>query len=108
MTQTPPAQPRSIPGPPLAWLLLGVATVLRFYHLGHQSLWVDEYASLLSSHPYVPLGWADLWENLHGPLHALSLHLLVNWIGLNTVTLRLPTAVAGVLTVAAMFRLGER
>ncbi len=90
------------------WLLLGIALLLRFYHLGHQSIWVDEYTSYLCALPYDHMTFHDLWENLHGPLHALALHAVMRWIGVNTVTLRLPTALAGALTVGVMYRVGER
>ena len=52
-----------IPGQPVAWLLLLVATLLRFYHLGHQSIWVDEYTSFLVAKPFGPLSLFDLSEN---------------------------------------------
>lgn len=101
-------QPRTLPGPPIAWLLLGIALLLRFYHLGHQSIWVDEYTSFLCAIPYDHMTFHDLWENLHGPLHALALHGVMRWIGVNTVTLRLPTALAGAAAVGVMYRVGER
>ena len=97
---TEPNPPRTIPGPPLAWALLGVALLLRFFHLGHQSIWVDEYTSFLCAIPYRHLSFHDLWENLHGPLHAATIHYLVRWMGVNTVTLRLSTHSAGGLTQA--------
>jgi mannosyltransferase len=103
-----PLEPRSLPGPALAWLLLAVATLLRFYHLGHQSIWVDEYTSFLCANPYGTLTVADLWENLHGPLHAAAIHVLTRWIGINAVVLRLPTAIAGVALVAVVYRVAER
>jgi mannosyltransferase len=110
MKPTPPLspQPRSIPGPALAWILLGTATLLRFYHLGHQSIWVDEYTSYLCATAYDKLTLPVLWENLHGPLHAVAVHMIVKWMGANTVVLRLPTALAGAFSVAVMFRVAER
>ncbi|MBI5837823.1 MAG: glycosyltransferase family 39 protein [Candidatus Eisenbacteria bacterium] len=107
-TQNQPPQPRSLPGPGLAWLLLGLATLLRFYHLGRQSIWVDEYTSFLCANPYGTLSFADLWENLHGPLHAVAVNAMVRWLGMTTLALRLPTAIAGALTVGVVYRVAER
>ena len=49
-----------------------VAAVLRFFRLGHQSLWIDEQYTRIAAGVPGPLVWHDLLDNVHGPLHALA------------------------------------
>lgn len=108
MTESPgttsPARPVAIAAaPPVDWLFLGLATlaalILRLYHLGHQSLWIDEWFTWEMVAPGQGLRfWPQILDAYQGPLyHAAA------WVALRlepTVTaLRAPAALAGVLTV---------
>lgn len=59
------------------WILacLGVGAALRLFHLGHQSLWIDELISLESA---TWASGAEFWRGLlheiHGPLTSMMLH----------------------------------
>jgi len=93
----------------LLFLVALLATLLRLYHLGFQSLWYDECEALqvwqgLSK---MPLGERTTWLAQGLPLHDL---LMASWIALGTeeFTLRLPSALFGVLTVPASYALGTR
>jgi mannosyltransferase len=83
--------------------------VLRLYRLGAQSLWVDEVFTWYSIGGG---GWvvrpADLFDQLHGPLHALVLHLWTRVAGDSEWALRLPSAVCGIATVPALAWLAGR
>ncbi|MCC6349766.1 MAG: glycosyltransferase family 39 protein [Candidatus Eisenbacteria bacterium] len=79
-----------------------MAALLRFYRLGGPSLWIDEIFTWLASGGGGPLAWRDLLGDVHGPLHTLAVHLSWSAFGVSEWALRLPGAVAGVLTVPAI------
>jgi 4-amino-4-deoxy-L-arabinose transferase-like glycosyltransferase len=94
---------------PVAYLLLvGVAAglVLRFFRLGSQSLWVDEIITLKNSHIGAPGILSSFFSTLQGPLVSLVVHF---WAALSTADafLRIPFAVAGALTVGAIYLLAR-
>jgi mannosyltransferase len=85
-----------------------VAAVLRVFHLGYQSLWVDEVFTWRSAGQGGALTVRDLLENVHGPLYALVLSVWVLLMGESEWVLRAPSALAGVLCVPAMAWLAHR
>jgi protein-S-isoprenylcysteine O-methyltransferase Ste14 len=80
-----------------------LAAVLRFIRLGAQSLWVDEILTLIvaTPKPGFPLGQL-LLHNIHGPVHTFVVALM-RQISENDAWLRLPSAVAGVISVPLLF-----
>jgi uncharacterized membrane protein len=94
----------------LMWFLLAVvlalALGLRLYRLGAQSFWLDEAYTYLFAvlDPPRMIAWAN--ESGHVPTYFLFMHY---WLALgdDEHTLRLPSAIFGVLTVAATFGLGR-
>lgn len=89
-------------GAPGAGFLLGMtllAAVPRLLGLRAQSLWVDE---ILTWNAIRPGAGLDFWEQLHdtiqGPLYTAIAWLLVR-LGDPELMMRLPAAIAGVLTV---------
>ena len=85
-----------------------VAAVLRFFRLGHQSLWIDEQFTRVAAGVPGPLVWRDLLENVHGPLHTLAVAGAAALGGTSEWVLRAPSAVAGVAMVPAMAWLASR
>ena len=85
-----------------------VAAVLRFFRLGHQSLWIDEIFTWLASGGGGTLTWRDLLGDVHGPLYSLAVHASWSTFGPTEWAIRLPSAIAGVLTVPAMAWLSSR
>jgi len=83
--------------------LIVLAAVLRLIHLGAQSLWVDEMLTLIAATPKpgYPLGQL-LLHNIHGPLHTVVVALMRNASEAES-WLRLPSAVAGVLSVPLLY-----
>ena len=84
--------------------LFGAALLVRLYRLGAQSLWLDEGSSWELSRA----GWGALLRDLLNPAAAYPLyHLLLKaWMGLfgdAEWALRLPSALAGALAVAAVY-----
>ena len=84
------------------------ALSLRLFHLGHQSLWVDEIFTWKAAIPHGPYGWADLLDDTHGPLISAFLHAWIGVFGDSEFALRLPMALATVALVPAIARLARR
>jgi uncharacterized membrane protein len=95
-----------------AWILPGAillgAFLLRCVGLGSQSIWVDEAYSYSYARPDSPLTAAHLLENLHGPLHALVLHVWMKLFGTSEAALRFPSVLASVGSLAAFWCLARR
>lgn len=89
--------------------ILGVAALLRFVELGHDSIWVDEAFSARVAN----LGVADLVrsatsEDTNPPLYYVLLHFWIDVFGDSEVALRSLSAVVGILLVFVVFKLGVR
>jgi mannosyltransferase len=85
----------------LLWscLILAVAVALRLYRLGHNSLWVDEYSSLVTARlPMAEIPAAAV-RVFQAPLYFWLLHLAIGVFGDSESALRLVSAVAGAVTI---------
>ncbi|HUL43888.1 MAG TPA: glycosyltransferase family 39 protein [Bacteroidota bacterium] len=85
-------------------LFIAAALALRMYHLEAQSLWNDEMFSLDVARQSL----ADIQPVLvanyhHPPLFFYLAHLSIQWFGATAWALRLPSAIAGALTVGLVF-----
>lgn len=82
------------------------AAILRLYHLGGQSLWIDEILSIQVARRIQELGWASHLFHKHGPLY---FHLLSPFAGLEPIEFwaRFPSALFGVAAVPAVAALGR-
>lgn len=96
------------PGAGFLFVMTLLAAVPRLLGLRAQSLWVDE---ILTWHAVRPGHNLDFWEQLHdtiqGPLYTAIAWLLVR-LGDPELMMRLPLAVAGVLTIPAFGILAGR
>lgn len=89
--------------------ILSLASILRFHGLEIQSLWVDELASAYITQPD-NLGAVieRVREDVHPPGYYTVLYFSRILLGDGEWALRFPSAVAGVLSVFAMYLLGAR
>jgi uncharacterized membrane protein len=87
---------------------MAVALALRLFHLGHQSLWVDEILSWRAASPHGPFDWNDFFVYMHGPLLAALSHAQIRLLGDSEWAMRLPFALASVLLVPAIAYLARR
>lgn len=97
------------------WELAAVGLVtlfgafLRLQGLGTQSLWLDEAVSLHNALVFGEGGLRALAGADHiAPLHSVLIWAVVNLIGQSEVSLRLPSALFGILTIPAIFMLAKR
>jgi mannosyltransferase len=96
----------------ITWILVGIlllAALLRFHRLDYQSLWVDEQTSRIRSsmstlRAISEDGTAEDWP----PGYFFFLHYVIKLIGDSPFILRFPSALAGIVGVAAIYTLGRR
>jgi len=90
-------------------LILLLASALRLIHLGHESLWVDEATTILSArvslHDLLPT--IIRLENMP-PLHLVIMNRWVHVFGDSDFSVRFPSAVFGIASVAMMYLLARR
>lgn len=88
---------------------IGAAAALRLGGLDREGLWLDE---LFTARVVGRESWAGLVDELagdvHPPLYYALLRLFTALAGDSDVALRAPSAIAGVLAVAGVYRLGRR
>ena len=85
-----------------------MAALLRLFRLDHQSLWIDEFFTWRSVGVGTPWDPARFFHDVHGPLYSFLLYLWTGVAGDSEWALRLPTALLGVVLVAAVSRLAGR
>lgn len=91
-----------------AMAILLLAALVRLWGLGAQSLWMDEAFSHLFARLPLDVAWqAMIVDAVHPPLYYLLLRPWLALAGESEFALRLPSAAAGVLTVALIFRVGR-
>lgn len=94
------------------FLLLGgftlVGLYLRFDRLGAQSLWFDEADMvILAQAPLKTLLGNFVTAGQNGPLYTLLLHFWIGAVGSSEVAVRLPSALAGTLTIPLLYLTGR-
>ena len=92
----------------IAVTLLGA--FLRFYHLGLQSLWLDELASwsLSKNVGVLPYLLDRARYDPHPPGYQILLIFVERYLGDSETVLRLPSAMAGTIAIPVLFALGRR
>jgi len=89
----------------LTLFLLFLFAFLRFYGLGHESLWTDEAFSALF--PAAPFNeWLWLKYEVHPPLYYVLMHYFLMF-GHDEFTVRLPSAICGIITLIFAFKLAD-
>ncbi len=91
-----------------AALIVLAAAVLRFYHLGAQSLWSDEGNSAAMAARSFGRIALETAHDIHPPLYYWLLRLWSLFFGRSEAGLRSLSALAGVLTVWFVYLLGKR
>ena len=93
---------------PVAVIIL-VAAALRFYRLGENSFWIDEFATLsLSSQAPGEILRTSSSANFIPPLYFLLVHAVWQALGESEVTLRLPSVIAGICTIPILWAMTQQ
>jgi uncharacterized membrane protein len=85
--------------------LFACGSILRFYRLGSNSLWIDEYATLrISLLPFAEIFAENLRNNsFEPPVHFWLTHGIVRILGGSEAAIRLPSSIAGGLTIPVVW-----
>jgi len=88
--------------------ILLLAALVRLGGLGSQSLWMDEaFSHILAALPLYTAWQAMITDAIHPPLYYLLLRLWQVLAGQSEFSLRFPSGLAGVLTVALLLWAGQ-
>lgn len=89
-------------------VVLVIASALRFFYLGRESLWFDEAFSLAVATNLSPIQIAkNAGQSVHPPLYYLLLHYWVQLVGVSEYAARFLSAGWSLLAVAAIYRVGR-
>lgn len=91
---------------PRIWLIILLATAVRLFRLGHQSLWFDEARSFVRASASLPETLHQTLTVLHPPLYSFTLHFWLK-VGHSETLLRFPSVVFGVLALPLICQLGR-
>lgn len=91
-------------------IILFIASLLRFYHIDYQSVWLDEICSINEANPNIK--WSDLEATIlvtdpHPQLYFIFLKIMFLLFGYTTFVARVFSAIVGVVGVYAMYLLGR-
>jgi len=94
------------------WLLLAIIIIgaaLRYFYLGHQSIWYDEAVSLAIA-DRLNLGeiLTNQGQSSHPPLYYLLLRIWIRWMGITDFVSRVPSTLFGILTIPLIYQTGRR
>jgi mannosyltransferase len=85
-------------------LIIGFAVVIRIYHLGAESVWLDEAYSIKFAHlPVAAIVDAVTREDVHPPLYYLILHYWVMLAGDSESAVRLLSVLFGALSIVVLY-----
>jgi hypothetical protein len=105
---SPPLPASVVRFPDWGWalLLMLLGGILRWYKIGANSLWVDEFATLkIVTLPFADILRAAAEVNFCPPLHFWLVHAVVSVMGVSETNLRLVSAVAGTVTIPVVWLL---
>jgi mannosyltransferase len=91
------------------WAIVFLGLALRLFRLDSQCLWIDELATLHNATRFDNAGMWGLARADHiAPLHSIVIWATTNWVDDSAFWLRLPSVVAGVMTIPAVYLLTIR
>jgi uncharacterized membrane protein len=90
-------------------LILLLALLLRVHHIGRESFWFDEIATVRIVKQDTAAMFSSIkWDERIPPLHYVILHGWVRVFGDSEFSMRLPSALAGTAAVWAVYRLASQ
>ncbi|NHM03424.1 glycosyltransferase family 39 protein [Flavobacterium celericrescens] len=94
------------------WLfsILLLSSILRFYHIDFQSIWLDEIHTMNESNPNTKI--SDLYGAIMAgeqmpPLYFYSLYFIFKIFGYTTLVARLFSAILGVISIFALYKFSK-
>lgn len=91
-------------------LILFLAALLRFYHIDFQSIWLDEIHTMIEANPNATI--PEVYNSITvseqmPPLYFYSIYFLFKIFGYTTLVARVYSAVLGIISVFALYKLGK-
>jgi len=90
------------------WSIILLATALRLYDIGGESLWIDEGQTVT----YAVKSFEEIVKycarDVHPPLYLFILHAWTELFGISEAALRFPSALLGIASVWLTYALGHR
>lgn len=87
--------------------VLAAGALLRFHHIGYESLWLDEGYSALLARQSLQQILAGLSQDLHPPVYGILLHGWTRLFGESEAALRSLSALFGVLLIFVVYRFAK-
>ncbi|HEX3035923.1 MAG TPA: glycosyltransferase family 39 protein [Thermodesulfobacteriota bacterium] len=89
-------------------IILFVGLFLRIYHLGYESIWIDEGYSII----FAKLNPSQIIEvtskdDFHTPFYYIILHYWMNLFGDSEFSIRFPSAIFGFLAILMIYKVGS-
>jgi len=91
----------------LVILIIVAGLFIRMYHLGQESLWMDEGHSIRVASLSLPHIIGNLSGDFHQPLYFIVLHGWINIFGDSEFSARFLSVLCGVLSIWMIFRVGR-
>lgn len=90
----------------LLLLILALASFLRIYDLGAESIWLDEAHSVIVSSQNFASVITEAASGQHPPLYFVALHSWISLFGSSEVSLRAMSAIFGIASVLIIYGIG--
>lgn len=93
----------------LLFIIIVIGSILRFYHLDYQSVWLDEIHTLNEANPSTP--FSELYTKIKEgeqmpPLYFYTVYFLFKIFGYTTIVVRVYSALLGAFSLYALYLLG--
>lgn len=93
----------------LLFLIVLLGSILRFYHLGKEELWLDEIFTTDEARQSIYHLLPQVFENdTIFPLYSILAHFSLRLLGESAVSVRLPACIFGILAIPLFFLLGKK
>lgn len=90
-------------------LIIISGSFLRFYKIGKESLWNDELASWeMSNRESLKKVISLAVSDIHPPGYPILLYFVIKYFGDSELWLRIPSAIAGIISIILIYLLGRR
>src|SRR3989344_2453214 len=89
-------------------VILVIATIIRLYDIGEESLWLDECFTLEYASKPLSLLVETIKKDVHPMGYYLPQHLLINYFGSGELVLRILSVFFGVISVYLTYLLGKK
>jgi mannosyltransferase len=88
-------------------IILSVGLFFRIYHLGGESIWIDEGYSIMFAKLNLFQLIEEIAKDVHVPFYYMILHYWINLFGDSEFSVRFPSVIFGLLAILMTYRVGS-